>query len=230
MLGAVNKPNNWLKLTSYNMFVENVFNSLLVQADVDYKIKSSLSSFVGGFQYIRQDRIKNGGNEDLTKSYMQEARSNAFSFRTGWKNKNFIASLNYTHVTDHGRHLAPREWGRESLYTFIPRERTEGFGGAHAALAKLQYKTNNKKIEGYIGAGYYKMPDVKNFRLNKYGLPSYFHINVYFDYHFDKFLEGLDFQVLLTTKLNNGDYHNDISYLFNQSDLFHTTVRLNYHF
>lgn len=230
MAGVVNSPVEWLKITSYNMFVTNVFNSLLFQADVDYNIKSSSSNFVAGFQYIRQDKVNDGGNVDLTRSFMQEAKSNAFSIRTGWKNKNFTATLNYTRVTDHGRHLAPREWGRESLYTFLPRERTEGFGDVHATMAKIQFVSNNKKIESYVGAGYYKMPDIKNFRLNKYGLPSYFHINAYFDYHFGKFLEGLDFQVLLTTKLNNGDYHNDISYLFNQSDLFHTTVRLNYHF
>lgn len=38
----------------------------------------------------------------------------------------------------------PREWGREPFFTFLPRERNEGFGDVHALMGKLSY--NNSKI------------------------------------------------------------------------------------
>jgi hypothetical protein len=43
-----------------------------------------------------------------------------------------------------------------------------------------------------MGYGYYQLPDVKNYRLNKYGMPSYHHIALDAGYRFQHFLKGME--------------------------------------
>lgn len=46
--------------------------------------------------------------------------NNAVSFgaRLGWKEKHQDISFNYTRITQLGRYLMPREWGRDPFFTF----------------------------------------------------------------------------------------------------------------
>jgi len=47
---------------------------------------------------------------------------------------------------------------------------------------------------------FYLLPDVQNFRLNKYGLPSYTQVNTDIRYSFAGILKGLEAQLLLVWK------------------------------
>lgn len=74
------------------------------------------------------------------------------------------------------------------------------------------------------------MPDVLNFNLNKYGMPSYYQINFDFRYQFNGFWNGLDLQLLAVSKLNAGELHNNLRYKINKVDMLHINLVLNYHF
>ncbi len=124
----------------------------------------------------------------------------------------------------------PREWGREPLFTFMPRERNEGAGDVHAWVYRLSHHFEKLRLKPEISAGYYRMPDVKNYRLNKYGMPSYWQTNLSVLYEFDGFMKGLDAQVIVLYKGKNGETYEVPNYTFNKVNMMHTNVILNYHF
>ena len=82
----------------------------------------------------------------------------------------------------------PREWGRDPLYFHAP-GRNEGFGDVDAVAVMTTYKAPRKGLKAAISAGYYQLPEVSDFRLNKYGLPSYYQVNTDIRYQFHGLLK-----------------------------------------
>jgi hypothetical protein len=150
--------------------------------------------------------------------------------RLGWKNEQIDFSLNYTHITKNGRYLMPREWGRDPFFTFMPRERNEGFGDLHAIVGRVSYKFQKAKFQTSLAAGYFKLPDVFNFELNKYGMPSYTQINADIRYQFNGFMKGLDVQLLVVGKRNESELYNNRRFEFNKVNMVNYNLVLNYHF
>jgi hypothetical protein len=182
-------------------------------------------------QAIRQDAINNGGNEDAAKTYFEKgAKAITFGAKAGWKNKRWETSINYNRITADGRYLMPREWGRDPFFTFLPRERNEGLGDVHAIMGKVNYDISKIRLKIALSAGYYTLPDVKNYRLNKYGLPSYTQINMDIRYAFSNVLKGLEAQLLIVTKLNEGETYNNKKFEFNKVNMVLYNFVLNYHF
>ena len=178
---------------------------------------------------VHQDAIRNGGNHDPKLTYMTKGgSSNTFSAQIGFKSKKLDASMNYTRITSDGRYLMPREWGRELFYTFMPRERNEGAGDVHAFMAKATISSKNGRLKNGLGYGYYDMPDVKNYRLNKYGMPSYHQCNIETTYKFDKFLKGFEIRTLLAWKINAGETYENLRYLYNKTDMLNMSVMLDF--
>lgn len=230
LLGTQVNLNPQIKLQAWDLFTENIFNSFMLQADLALPRQHNNTYFASA-QFIRQDALNHGGNEDATKAYFEKGgKSIAFGARLGWKNKQWEASINYNRITAHGRYLMPREWGREPFFTFLPRERNEGFGDVHALMGKINYNMPKIRIKTAFGAGYYNLPDVKNYRLNKYGLPSYTQANVDVRYAFNKALTGLEAQLLLVGKIKNGETYNNKRYEFNKVNMMQYSFVLNYHF
>lgn len=230
LVGINAEIGNNLGLQLWNVFTDNVFNTAMLQADFSYSLKNN-SSVYAGAQFIRQDAVNNGGNADAAKTYFEKnGRSFSFGAKAGWKNEIWEAGINYTRITSHGRYLVPREWGREPFFTFLPRERNEGFGDVHALMAKLNYNIPGAGIKTSLAAGYYQLPDVKNYRLNKYGLPSYIQVNADARYSFRGFLKGLDAQLLIVGKLNSGETYNNPKFEFNKVNMIMYNFVLNYHF
>ena len=81
-----------------------------------------------------------------------------------------------------------------------------------------------------LGIGYVSMPDVKNYALNKYGLPSYFQWNTSLKYDFKKWLPGLEGQLLLVVKTKTGETYQQPKYEINKVNLLLTNLIINYHF
>ena len=100
----------------------------------------------------------------------------------------------------------------------------------HAIMAKLDYKLPKSRFKTSLAAGYYKLPDVKNYALNKYGLPSYTQINTDFRYTFAKALKGLEAQLLLVAKINGGETYGNSKMVINKVNMFQTNFVLNFHF
>ncbi len=230
LLGLNFKANKNLNLQVWDVYTDNVFNTAMLQADLLFPQKNN-SSFFAAAQFIRQDAINNGGNNNAAKTYFEKGgRSFSFGAKAGWKNKTWETSINYNRITAHGRYLMPREWGREPFFTFLPRERNEGFGDVHAIMGKVNYNIPKAGIKTTLAAGYYKLPDVKNYRLNKYGLPSYMQANADIRYSFAGILKGLEAQLLVVWKMNAGEMYNNQRFEFNKVNMLQYNFVLNFHF
>lgn len=230
ILGTHFQMGKKITLHTWDVLTENVFNTAMLQADLSFPLNDQ-EEFFASTQVIRQDALNNGGNEDVAKTYFEKGgRSFTFGGKAGWKNKQWEAEFNYNRITGHGRYLMPREWGRDPFFTYLPRERNEGFGNVHAFMGKVKYAIPKNGIQVSLAAGYYRIPDVKDYRLNKYGLPSYTQLNADIRYRFHKVLEGLDAQLLIVGKTRKGETWHNKKFEFNKVDLVNYNVVLNYHF
>jgi hypothetical protein len=230
LLGAELKVNSWLNVKLSDCYFENVQNSALLQTDMLFKVNEK-SSVIAALQGIRQDAINDGGNNDPSKTYINKgAKAFAYGAKLGWRRNEFEVSANYTRITKDGRYLMPREWGRDPFFTFLPRERNDGAGDVHAVVTKVNYNFKKQRVKISLAAGYFSLPDVKNFELNKYGLPSYTQINADVRYSFNKFLKGLEMQFLLVAKVRNGETYNNKRFEFNKVNMLLSNFVLNYHF
>jgi hypothetical protein len=220
------KKNNF-SLEVWDVLIENVLNTVLLQPELEWKTKND-GKWIAGMQLITQLGSGNGGNTDPAKRYVSP-RSKAFviSSRIGVSMKKINTNINYTRITGDGRYLVPRDWGREPFYTFIPRERNEGFGDVHAASANIEY-TPGKGTRLSVGYGHFYLPDVKNYRLNKYGFPSYSQLNIGADKKLDKLISGLEIQLLLIYKRRLGESYNDLKYIDNKVNMLHGNLVINY--
>lgn len=230
MLGVTQKLGKKISVKIWDVFVENIFNSAFIQADYNYSFSDN-SKLVTGLQYIRQDAIRDGGNRDPAKAYFKKGgHSQAFGAKLGWEDTRWQIALNYTRITAEGRYLVPREWGREPFFTFLPRERNEGYGDVNAYMASVGYLISKARLKLETGMGYYDLPAVTNFALNKYGMPSYTQLNIDIRYEFNGFFKGLESQFLFVYKGKSGSSHENEKYVINKVDMSSWNLVFNYHF
>ena len=230
ILGITTNINTNIKLQGWNMFAENVFNTGMLQADINFPLKNESALFTAA-QFIRQDAVNDGGNIHPSKTYFVKGqKSITFGGKLGWKNEAWETSINYNRITADGRYLVPREWSREPFFTYLPRERNEGLGNVHAVMATVKYNIPKARVKASLSAGHYQLPDVKDYRLNKYGLPSYTQVNADIYYSFAGMLKGFDAQLLVVGKMKDGETYNNKKYVFNKVDMVQYNFVLNYHF
>lgn len=228
VFGAVYPKKQW-NIQLWDTYIDNVLNTAQLKAE--WKSKSIAGkNWIFGGQYIQQNAVGNGGNEDPTKVYTQEnSGSIVFSGRLGQQSAKFDWFLNGTRITAKGRYLMPREWGRETFYTFMPRERNEGFGDVTAITLNTFFKPE-KHIKIELSGGYFQLPDVKNFALNKYGVPTYAQINLGLTYQFDHYLKGLNALLLVVRKDDIGETYQNDRFVFNKVNMTHLNLIINYHY
>ena len=123
----------------------------------------------------------------------------------------------------------PREWGRDPFYTFIPREKNEGFGDLTAVTVNT-FCTIQNHIRLELSAGYFQLPDVKNFTLNKYGMPSYAQVNLGLTYQFENYLKGLNLLLLIARKDQIGETYQNDRFVLNKVNMTHLNLILNYQY
>lgn len=228
ILGIHRQLNKYLHVQTWDYFVENIFNTALLQADYTRPLKNGHQYFIG-LQLIHQDALANGGHADVSKTYLRRgAQSNVISTRAGWQRSGWQAVAAYTRITSDGRFLAPREWGREPFFTFMPRERVEGSGDSHSITGRVNWQTNNKRFRLEAGYGHFYLPDVKNTALNKYAFPSFRQFNFDARYRFGGALQGLQAQFLYVWKGGLGTVYNNEKYVINKVDVSLYNLMLNY--
>ena len=81
-----------------------------------------------------------------------------------------------------------------------------------------------------MAVGYFDLPDVKNYALNKYSFPSYLQYNVDTRYTFNGFLKGWELQLVYFYKKAIGDTYNEPKNYINKVDMGHFNTILNFHF
>ncbi|MDZ7897458.1 MAG: OprD family outer membrane porin [Arcicella sp.] len=228
IVGITHQKKQW-NIQFWDTYIDNILNTAQLKIEWKSKPKAGKNWFLGG-QYIQQNAVGNGGNEDPNKAYTQvNNASNVFSGRFGQQSAKFDWFVNATRITAQCRFLMPREWGREPFYTFMPRERNEGFGDVTAMTINTFFKPE-KHIKIELSTGYYHLPDVKNFALNKYGMPSYSQINLGVTYQFDKYFKGLNAQLLVVRKDDIGETYQNDRYVFNKVNMTHFNFIINYHY
>lgn len=220
--------NHRTQLWNYTM--ENVFNTFQIQHDSKFDVGKKQHVLLG-IQYTRQDKLNCGGNCDSSKTYFTSANGvNVLSARVEYGWSPMFVNVNYTRILNTGRFLMPREWGRESFYTFLPRERNEGAGDVHAITSNVGLRLPKHRFTADAGYGYYRMPEVSSPALNKYAMPSYHQLNIQATYHFNGFLDGLNLQFLYVFKHAVESEPMEYKYVFNKVNLHHFNMVINYNF
>ena len=231
-IGSVKGKYKHVEWQAWNYYLDNVFNTgyLLVKGD---KELNANYQWLWGAQYIRQDKVGNGGNDRAELSYFDQSNSNVYGLQTGLKRKGYQLMFSGNHVDDAGRFLFPREWGRETLFTFQKRERTEGQSNATNLLVEVSKKhllESGAVIDWKVGWGRYWWQDVLNPEDNKYAIPEHDQINVDIFYHFSGVLKGLKSEFLVSWKPNNGETYGNPNFIVNKVDMAVYQVILNYEF
>jgi hypothetical protein len=221
------EPVASVKLKAWNTFVENVQNMFLAQADADPEVGDGWHA-LAGLQYTRLDALAFGGNEDPALTYIQpDCFNNIISARIGVRKGRGDFSINYTHISSTARFQFPREWGRDPFYTFMPRERNEGYGGVEALVLRSQWQVIPGKWTAELSHGWFDMPAANDARVNKYGIPSYHQTNL--DLRF-KASDKLSIQYLVVYKGRNGDDFGNPRYVINKVDMLLQNLVLNMSF
>jgi hypothetical protein len=229
LAGISYNPNQAIKLQVWDQYVENIFNTALVQLDYVHLGDPRLKIF-SAVQVIKQTALKDGGNEDAAKTYFDKgSKSLSFGARIGIRNTRFASTINYNRITKDGRFQMPREWGIEPLFTQLPRERNEGLGDVHAVVAKGSYNFLSNRLITTLGLGHYILPDANNYALNKYGMPSYHQEYADVRYKPQGMLKGLDLQLLYVYKGSKGAALNK-SIIINKVYMSSFCLILNYWF
>ena len=215
---------------AWDYHLPGLFNSTFQQVLQHSKFKHF--KWQNGAQLMRQWALADGGNADQSKTYIARgSKSLTFGFRSELEFAKWHYSLNYNRITAEGRYLFPREWGRDPFFTFMPRERNEGFGDVHALVFKIENQ-DPSSVWGKSGFsfGYFQLPDVKDFALNKYGMPSYLQANLDLRAKLDQLMQGLEGQILFVCKYGIGETYNNPKYEINKVNMLLTNFVLNYHF
>lgn len=230
----------------WDYYLENIFN--LSYADVSYTFPYGPVELSYGAQYIYQRQSGDGGNSEdnsvptdaiKAKSYMQEGeKSTTYGVKTAIKYRSSKLTFAYNQTTDDGRFLFPREWGKEPLYTFQKRERSDGSGNSHAWLTSVEHNFAAQGLSGLdvmAGYGEYKKTDAKEWKYNKYGHPSYAQWNIDVFYRFGGRLKGLRAEYLLARKVARGETYqipgaSEYNFIFRKNGITQQNFILNYDF
>ncbi len=220
----------WLSLQAWDLWMDQVFNTAMLQADARLG-SSGQTTWKAAGQIIRQDGIGNGGHDEPGKAYFAPGtHALTWGLQAVATHQKWDISLNYNRITGEGRYLMPREWGRDPFFTFLSRERNEGFGDVHAGVWRLQHKPASFPLKSSLALGYFHLPDPRNTALNKYGMPSYWQANLDLRYAFGGWMKGLDTQALLVYKGLAGDTFGNPRYEFNKVNMWLVNLVVNYHF
>ena len=219
-----------LEYQAWDYHLPGLMNSTFHQAVFTRRVGQV--NWQNGAQFLRQWALADGGHQDPNKTYMQAgSKSMTFGFRSELEFEKWHYSLNYNRITAEGRYLFPREWGRDPFFTFMPRERNEGLGDVHAFVMKIENQNKSSLFQkSGFAFGYFNLPDVKNYALNKYGMASYLQANLDFRINLGAWVQGLEGQLLLVCKYSAGETYNNPKYKFNKVNMLLTNVVLNYHF
>lgn len=208
--------------------VANISNTITLTGE--HTFPKQANSWMFGMQLGFQQGLGDGGNKDLNLAYKDPTdRNYAVSFRLGYSKDRFKSNLNLTQMGGKGRWLSPREWGKDAWYTFIPRERNEGFSNLTAVTALISYDFPKAGLSPYINFGFHFLPDLNSAKANKYNMPSYRQINIGLKYHPIR-SKRLSIHALVMNKeaLNRNELTPNQRY--NKVGMIHTNLIVNWNF
>lgn len=229
-LGIFNFSTNKEKTVSFqlwNFYAENLFNTLYIRPE----LKLPKNGPILAFEWLRQDRVGHGGNSIDSLRYFTSMKSNIVGVQLSQKIKAVKLSLGYDYILPGGRFLFPREWGREFLFSFQKRERSEGSSDNHALVLYFEkpFSFENHQLKSILSIGKHWKASVLDPKNNKYAIPDYTHINADF-WWTHKRLKGFAPELLLTYKMSNGKFPENPNFIHNKVDMFQINLIVNYNF
>ena len=228
LLGITQRINECLRVQVWDQYVDHIFHTAFAQADYNYPLANQ-HQLLFGFQYTHQDALGSGGNDDPAKSYFPKGgHSNVLSTQAGWHKDAWQALVAYTRVTQTGRFLTPREWGREPFYTFITRERIEGSGDSHSVTGRISWQNAKNNLRLEAAYGHFYLPDIHNTALNKYAFPAYRQFDLDARYTFGGAWKGLRAQFLYVYKWRLGNVYGNDKYVINRVNMAQYNLVFNY--
>lgn len=201
-IGVLEIEKEWegVSFAMSNTLVQNISNTVWAKSERKWKNEKAGITWLWGVQGGFQSGLGNGGNENPIFQYKNPNDRNwAVSTRLGFKTSDWNVNLNYTKSGGKGLWLSPREWGKDAWYTFIPRERNEGFSSLDALTGFAEYSIPNTTVKPFVHFGFHWLPALESPSENKYNMPSYRQINLGVKYS-PKAISKLDFQLLLMNK------------------------------
>ncbi len=221
------RRNGIVSANVWHLWVQNVMHTSLGQVDIS---APSLAPVSFSLQSVLQFKSGTGGNAETTKAYYTNEKPVwTVGARLSAKFRNWEHALAGNYISSAGRYLMPREWGRDPFFTFLPRERNEGYGDALSLLWKSQYKAKNG-FSALLAAGYYKLPEIEKVHLNKYSMPSYIQTLLDIRYHFTNFFDGWEVQALYTYKINTASSVLPPNAVFNKVNMHLVNLVVNFRF
>jgi len=218
------------KIEFWSYVAEGVFGLSMLQATGNIKAESG-PQLLWGIQGLYESAIGNGGNENPEKAYiLPSEHTYGFGLRGGLKWTHSELTLNFLKISDQGRFLFPREWGREQFFVSLPRERFEGLGGVDVKMIQFDQKVIQDKLKIGFGFSYVDNPDQNNLRLNKYGIPDYYQVSGLFDYRFIGFFQGLDLQLLVVGKKEGPGQEIALENMINRVNMINYSLIIDYRF
>ncbi|MBN3583203.1 hypothetical protein JYB64_12460 [Algoriphagus aestuarii] len=207
--------------------VNNISNTLWGKVEKTWK-KSNQGKFTGGLQVGFQHGIGEGGNPNQIMRYKNPDDKNwILSGRLGYSRIKWNANLSYSHLGGKGRWLSPREWGKDAWYTFIPRERNEGYEKMDALVLYGEYQLGKSGIKPYLQIGFHWLPDISDPQANKYAFASYRQVNLGVKYQ-PKELKSWDFHLLVMNKEALGAVELTPKQRYNKLEMIHVNVIANW--
>lgn len=223
----VHLSEKW-QLHVWDYLVDNVSNSLYINPR--YTLSPALQVEA---EWLHQDRVGQGGNALDSLRYFYQRNSDILGMRISYRKSRSRISLAYERILPNGQFLSPREWGREGLFSFQKRERSEGTADNHALVfyyhTRIPVKKDRFEIQSIFSLGRHWKPSVLDAAANKYAIPDYTHLNLDLFFHLNK-LKALKPELLLTAKIANGEVPDNPNFFFNKVDMFHLSFVLNYNF
>lgn len=209
-----------------NTLGQNLFSTYQLSLEKNQKVEKGTLIFgiQGGFQH----GIGNGGNENPDLQYKNpKDRNYALSGRLGWKNANWITHINFSHLGGNGRWLSPREWGKDPWFTFIPRERNEGFESVNALVAYGEHRFEQAQLFVYGHLGFHWLSDINDAAANKYNIPSYRQMNLGVKYQ-PKKLKNFEVHLLMVNKASLGHVSLTVNQIYNKVEMVHFNGMINW--
>lgn len=209
----------WMPQMFYTQFLQ-----------LEGNIKNGYGQGFWGVQWAWQTDLDARSELSAEKRYMpKNHRAWVMSARIGQRINFHHFTLNYTHIGDAGQWLFPREWGRDPFYTFIPRERNEGFANVHAITFNYQTRLT-QTLQLQLSVGNYAVPHPTNALKNKYAMPDYQQLNTSLLWRPQGFWKGLEVELLYMIKNNGGSEPLDDNFIINKVNMHHVNWIVNYRF
>lgn len=227
LLNSNLKLTQYLQIAIWNYYTDNISNSLYIKPAIKFNENINLQG-----EWLHQNKLGDGGNKQDSLRYFNQNSSDILGIKFSYEWKKTELSIGYDRIFSQGKFLSPREWGREDLFSFQKRERSEGSADNHALVLNFKTTTpinNNTNVTSILSVGRHWKPSVLDAFKNKYAMPDYTHINLDL---FAKIAGWNNFkpELLITSKIANGNFPENPNFYLNKTDMFHLDLILNYNF